>query len=182
MRAILSHIAFVVNNIEDVLKQKPLQGMEQGCIEAFESEGTRELYLGGQQELGRVLLMQPIAAGPYERALKKRGAGLHHIALDVSSITEFISQISGSGWYIHPSGFQEFPQSKTLFLARPGNPFLVELCERRHANEVKSFVSEMEVTLEKEALVSVLNCARLKPGFLNHLVISNKSYPLRTFF
>lgn len=182
MSATLNHIAFVVNNIEEVLKQTPVQGMEQGSIETFESEGTRELYLGGQKELGKVLLMQPISAGPYQRALENRGAGLHHIALDVVSIDEFVSQIAGSGWYIHPSGFKEFPQTKTLFLARPGNPFLVELCERGHVNEAKSFVYEVEVNVEKEGLISALNCDRLRPGLMNHLMINNKTYPLSTFY
>ena len=99
MKTALNHVAFLVQSIEHALERNSFSSVDVGEIEAFPSEGTRELYVGSPA-MGRILFMQAIAEGPYQRALEKRGEGLHHIALDVESIDAFVSQISGSGWYL----------------------------------------------------------------------------------
>lgn len=38
--------------------------------------------------------------GAYTRAMKKRGPGLHHIAVDVLNLESFVDDLSGSGWLL----------------------------------------------------------------------------------
>jgi hypothetical protein len=85
MKAALNHVAFLVGSIESAIRLIPSPSADRGNIEEFPSEGTRELYVG-DSIMGRLLLMQPIGAGPYQRAMKKRGESLHHLALDVENL------------------------------------------------------------------------------------------------
>src|ERR1044071_1670066 len=94
----LNHVAFLVDSIEMVLEENIFDPGAIGEIEEFPSEGTRELYIGQSDQMGKLLLMQANGPGPYQDALNKRGTGLHHIAIDVPSIDDFVATLSGSGW------------------------------------------------------------------------------------
>ena len=71
------HTAILVENIEEVVTSWSLDDANLQSVEEFESEGTRELYVGQDEKANRLLLIQPTSKGPYLRAFEKRGAGLH---------------------------------------------------------------------------------------------------------
>ena len=120
----LDHVALVVRRIEPVLDR--LEGLEAGPIEAFPSEGTREVYLGAG--VARLLLMEPTTAdGPYARALAKRGPGLHHVAVETPDLDEFLAQVRG--WLLVPACLPGLAQTRTAWLARPGVATLLEVHE-----------------------------------------------------
>jgi hypothetical protein len=56
---ILDHIAFVVPSLERALQALGTVRFAVGEPQAYPSEGTRELYVGDPDQVGRLLLMQP---------------------------------------------------------------------------------------------------------------------------
>jgi hypothetical protein len=98
------------------------------AIESFPAEGTQEQYVELAERVPRLLLLQPIGAGPYSRALKKRGPGLHHIGAKTQSVKALIPDIREHGLLMHPISIQTIEHG-VAWLCRPGLPFLIELAE-----------------------------------------------------
>lgn len=98
------------------------------AIETFPAEGTQEQYVEFSEQTPRLLLLQPIAAGPYARALAKRGPGLHHIGARTPSIDALVPRLSELGLLMHPISIQTLKQG-VAWLCKPGLPFLIELSE-----------------------------------------------------
>lgn len=164
----LNHVAILVKNIEQSLKRISVSEELVNNIEEFPSEGTRELYIGGKNQYGRILLMQAIGDGPYKQALTKRGPGLHHIAIDVDNIDFFLEGISGSGWLLHPRSIYYYKENRQLYLSRPGIPTLIEVQERKNIPASPEFlVTNLSLETDKKELLESLNCVSLTSG--NHL-------------
>jgi len=140
MNAFMDHIAILVESIDTIIpKIKELQ-LRCGKVEEFPSEGTRELYVGTNDEGGRLLFIQPIKEGPYQSALDRRGPGLHHIAIQVTELEQYIESLSPSGWYLHPKSLKTLKESRTVWLARPGVPTLLEVFTSGSFFEPKDYV------------------------------------------
>ncbi len=127
MLPFLNHVAVLVSSAERAGATCASSGYELGPVEDFPSEGTREIYVGAPASEGLLLLMEAIGPGPYQSALKKRGPGLHHIAVHVGSVEEYVAGLAGSGWLLHPASLQMLAHRKTVFLARPGLHALIEV-------------------------------------------------------
>lgn len=156
-----SHVAILVPSVRkaaDVLRQF---GFDIGEEEIFEE--TKEIYVQGS-ERNSLLLMEPKGAGSYQRALKKRGPGLHHLAIDVLDLEEFLDSLSGSGWLLHINSLKTIKNLKTAYLARPGFPALIEVQEKKKLTSGPDFVEGISVNLGSnfEKLLS--------PIGLNHIV------------
>ena len=148
----IDHVAFLVRNIEEVLERLDLEPV--GPIESFPSEGTREVYLGDEGRSARLLLMQPLGeAGPYARALRKRGPGLHHVALRTASIDAFLNE-STAGWLMHPSSFETRAHG-TIWMARPGIGTLLEVVEQAKPLSGARVVERVEVPAPPELMRSL---------------------------
>lgn len=160
MKSALNHVAILVKSIESALEQNPFSSADIGEIEEFPSEGTRELYVGSPV-MGRILFMQAIGEGPYQRALEKHGAGLHHIALDVENIDEFVRQLSGSGWYLHPVSLDYYKKRKQVYLCRPGTPVLMEIQERQIFEDDDYFIQKVGFPFASADRLKALCCDRL---------------------
>lgn len=162
MKSVLNHVAILVAKIESALEKKLFPTDSLGVIEDFEAEGTRELYIGPEQQIGRVLLMQATGPGPYQTAWDKRGAGLHHIALDVLNVDEYLSSLTGSGWLLHPTSLDFYKAQKLVFLCRPGVPLLVEVQQvKQFYEDDESFIEEAAFPFGEERLLHALQCERL---------------------
>ena len=85
--------------------------------EIWDGEGTKEIYIE-RDKSNSLLLMEPIKAGAYQRALEKRGPGLHHLAINVSNLEDYILSLAGSGWFLHPRSIKTIKQSQTAYLAK----------------------------------------------------------------
>lgn len=153
----LDHAALVVVSIEAALKRLGISA-DPSAIEEFPEEGTRELYLGGEGTPGRLLLMQPIGPGPYERSLRKRGEGLHHLAFRIDDIAAFSESISDTGWLLHPRSLLAARRSSQLWLCRPGVKTLIEVSEGHSPYRGAPFVARVGVSAAAEltGLVSAL--------------------------
>ncbi|MCB0421303.1 MAG: hypothetical protein KDD61_09915 [Bdellovibrionales bacterium] len=179
MKSVLNHIAILVESIESVVGKIQVPKSHLGVLEEFPSEGTKEMYIGGSNQMGRLLLMQAIGDGPYKRAMEKRGPGIHHIALDVLSIDSFVSNLSGSGWLLHPKSLEFYSNHRSVFLCRQNVPVLIEVQERKKLEEDNFFISELELPFGEERLMNSLLCDRLKIGVDIKMKIGNEQVLVR---
>ena len=124
----MDHVAILTASIEETAAGLGIQ-VEPAAVEEFPSEGTRELYVGDADAPARLLLMQPIGAGPYADALAKRGSGLHHVAFGHPDPEGLAESISGSGWLVHPSSIRLMRDAGQIWLCRPGVHTLIEVNE-----------------------------------------------------
>lgn len=142
VRMVPNHLALLVRSADQAAARLRDCGFSIGPAEEWEGEGTREIYVG--REKGHsLLLMEPVKAGAYLRAMQKRGPGLHHFAIDVLDMEAFLTAIASSGWLLHPRSVQTLAQSRTVYLARPGFPALVEVQERKALDDLPLFVNQV---------------------------------------
>lgn len=174
-----SHVAILVPSVRKAADYLRQFDFEIGSEEDWDGEGTREVYVEKDKN-NSLLLMEPIKAGAYQRALEKRGPGLHHLAIDVLSMDKFVESIAGSGWLLHPMSLKTIRHSQTAYLARPGFPSLIEVQQRDELNERPLFVSKISVLLDEksESLLTAVGLNRVvkheigKPSLLlgNHRI------------
>lgn len=105
--------------------------------------------------------MEPIADGAYRRAMEKRGPGLHHIAIDVLDLEAYISYLSGTGWLLHPRSIETLKATRTVYLARPGIPMLIEVQERDRFSEAPKFIERVCLPLPNEQF-RIMNSLRAR--------------------
>lgn len=126
----IDHIAFLVSSLDDALEALADLGLDAQPVQTFDSEGSRECYLGGETNCARLLLIEAVGPGPYADAMDRRGPGLHHVALAVDDLDAFLAEVvDGSGWLVHPRSFHTKATANTVWLARPGVEALVECFE-----------------------------------------------------
>lgn len=126
MQLILDHIGILTSSIGRSAAHFP-SGFTLHEPELMPSEGTREQYATLDSKRGpSVLLLQPVQPGPYQRALEKRGPGLHHLGLATDSLEEATAKLHSLGLLLHPDSLKTHAHG-CVWLCRPGVPFLVEL-------------------------------------------------------
>ena len=148
----INHIALLVPSVDKAAEIARQAGLPVGPIEEFEGEGTREVYVGEPSHSTLLLLLEPIKEGAYSRAMSKRGPGLHHIAIDVLDVDEFAHGLSRTGWLLHPESLHTLKKTKTIWLARPGVPMLVEVQQRKSLEAKPLFIQRMNMPLDKTSL------------------------------
>ncbi len=171
-----NHVAVLVPSVKKAAEYLKQFDFKIGKEEEWEGEGTKEIYV----ELGRVnslLLMEPIKPGAYQRALEKRGPGLHHLAIDVLNLESFLEAIALSGWLLHPTSLKTMKQTKTAYLARPGFPALIEVQEREKLNNGLLFVNEIVLKMDSihEKLLEPIGLHNVvKAGLVNECSINGE--------
>lgn len=132
MKSHLTHVAILVNSIERVARFFAERNFHINSPESFESEGTREIYVGNNNKnSSTILLVEPMGEGPYNKALKKRGAGIHHIGLDVENLADYCVGLGqAAGWLLHTHSLRSIPKLRTAYLIRPSVPLMLEVHER----------------------------------------------------
>lgn len=115
--------------------------------ESFPAEGTQEQYVEFAEQTPKLLLLQPIAPGPYAKALAKRGPGLHHIGVKAPSIEALVPRMREHGLLLHPISIQTIKRG-VVWLCRPGMPFLIELMEL-YEGEVCDNIGAFDLGLPK---------------------------------
>ncbi len=145
-----NHVALLVPSVRkaaDFLRRFEFQI---GPEEEFDGEGTREIYV----EFGRsnaLLLLEPFKPGAYQRAMEKRGPGLHHLAIDVSNLDQFLASLPEGGWSLHQISSKTIEKTRTAWLYRRGFPSLIEVHEREKLNSAPLFVNKLTLPIEGKA-------------------------------
>lgn len=137
-----SHVAILVRSVRRAAEYLKGFGFEIGDEEDWDGEGTREIYVARDKE-NSLLLMEPVKSGAYQRALNKRGPGLHHLAIDVPDLDSYLQSIAGSGWLLHPISVKTIKKNQTAYLARPGFPALIEVQEQKKLSHGALFVDKV---------------------------------------
>ncbi len=140
-----NHVALLLPSVRkaaDYLRQFDLQI---GPEEVFAGEGTKEIYVeyGKQNSL---LLLEAIGPGPYQNALNKRGPGVHHLAIDVMNVEEFLAGLPKDGWKVHEISAKTIKRSRTAWLYYAGFPGLIEVQEREKLNLSEPFLEKVFLT------------------------------------
>lgn len=114
----IDHVALLVRSVERAAKSLERLGVGSiGAKDTFPGEGTAEIYVGDPDRGARLLLLEAIGPGPYQRALAKRGPGLHHLALVAGDVPAAVARGTAAGWVLKKPG-------AVSWLARPGAPLL----------------------------------------------------------
>ncbi|MBN8654958.1 MAG: VOC family protein [Anaerolineae bacterium] len=164
MKACINHVAVLLPSLTNAITRLRKDGINVEPPQKFISEGTEESYAGLEKLHARLLLMTPIGTGQYKRALEKRGAGLHHIAIDVDDIEAFIFKMSSTGWLLHPSSLQRYKEGLAIYFARPGVNTLIEV-EKRKVKIYDNFINKIYIPVErgKEKYITDLSLKNLIP-------------------
>jgi 4-hydroxyphenylpyruvate dioxygenase-like putative hemolysin len=147
MESRLSHVALLVPSADTSAKVLNSCGIETGEAEVFDSEGTKEIYIGSyDSQNGLLLLVESISDGPYKRAMTKRGPSLHHLAIDVRNVEQCVSTAQSLGWMLHPVSTQTMTH-KTAWLYRKGLPTLIEVHQKKELASKLLQVSKIEIPI-----------------------------------
>ncbi len=142
-------VALLVSSVERSARFLNSLGIETGEPEVFESEGTKEVYVGSYaSHRGLLLLLESIADGPYKRALLKRGPSLHHLAIDVLDTKAAVSRAVAAGWKLHTISSQTLAH-KTAWLYLEGIPTLIEIHQKSELSPLPLRISGVELPLQK---------------------------------
>lgn len=155
-----SHIAVLVPSVRKAADYLRQLNFHIGEEEVFET--TREIYVQGDEK-NPLLLMEPKGPGSYQRALDKRGPGVHHLAIDVLDIDGFLNSIAGSGWLLHLNSLQSLKNYRTAYLSRPGFPALIEVQEKEALQEGSLFVQKVSLNfaINHKGLVESVGLAQI---------------------
>lgn len=178
-----SHVAVLVPSVRKAADYLRQFQFEIGEEEAFAE--TREIYVQGS-ERNALLLMEAKETGSYHKALKKRGPGVHHLAIDVLDIEKYLSSLAGSGWLLHLNSLKCLKDNRTAYLARPGFPALIEVQEKKKLSVGPLFVSEVSLNcdtglarlVKSVGLNEVLKASTGSPW----LTVQNKKIELKNLF
>ncbi|MEH7383084.1 methylmalonyl-CoA epimerase [Bacillus sp. JJ1533] len=135
----IDHIGIAVSSIENSLPfYTNVLNLQVEGIEEVESEKVRVAFIKiGESKLE---LLEPLSPeSPIAKFIEKRGEGIHHIALGVSSIEERIQEIKEQGIRM----LADEPKfgaggAKIVFMhPKSTGSILYELCEKPSKGEMK---------------------------------------------
>lgn len=127
----LEHIGIAVKNLEVSNKLfAKLLGKPHYKIEEVESEGVRTSFFAvGDIKIELLEATRPDSA--IAKHIEKRGEGLHHLAFEVESMEERISELAASGFSPLADKPKPGADNKMIIFLHPKttNGVLVELCK-----------------------------------------------------
>jgi len=102
--------------------------------------------------------------GAYRSALRKRGPGIHHVAITTDDFDALNEKLSCLGWFVHPYSLRNYKKGKTVFYARPGVHALIELITQKELPNSPALISEVLIHTEsgKEDCINGIGIHGLK--------------------
>ncbi len=129
----IDHIGIAVRSIKDALPfYVDCLHMPLIAIEEVTTQQVRVAFL--QVGESKVELLEPISdTSPIAKFIEKKGEGIHHVALGVTSIEERISQMKANGIpMIHDQPVEGAGGANVAFLHPKGTGgVLYEFCEKK---------------------------------------------------
>jgi methylmalonyl-CoA epimerase len=138
---LLDHLGIAVADLEAGIRlYRDLLGLELERIEEVPQEGVRVAFLKLDRSgsAGHVELLAPTgSAGAIARFLKKRGPGLHHLAVAVDDIARVMAACRAAGLELLDSVPRPGAGDKPIAFLHPRSTggVLIELCDRRTGDE-----------------------------------------------
>lgn len=127
----IDHIGIAVKDIEAVLGfYSDALGLENIGFEVVEDQGVRVAMLPVGES--RIELLEPINdESPIAKYIGKRGEGIHHICLDVDSVSETLSEMKSRGLQLIDNAPRPGAHNKQIAFVHPkaSNGVLIELSQ-----------------------------------------------------
>ena len=128
----LDHIGVAVSNLDEALKvYERILGLKVEKRRVIEEQKIKTaLLLAGDV---KIELMEPTdEEGPVARFIKKRGEGMHHIALTISNLEEFLQKIKEKGIALVDEKPRVGVEGYRMAFLHPKSTknVLIELCEK----------------------------------------------------
>jgi methylmalonyl-CoA epimerase len=127
----ISHIGIAVRSLDEAIPlYRDILGLAWEGTETVESEQVRVAFFRIGET--RIELLEPLSPeSAIAKHLEKRGAGIHHIALEVNDIKRCLSELADQGiQLIHERPKQGAHNAKVAFLhPKSTGGVLFELCE-----------------------------------------------------
>lgn len=180
-----SHVAILVPSVRKAADFLRRYDFQIGKEEEWDGEGTKEIYVE-REKSNSLLLMEPIKPGAYQRAMDKRGPGLHHLAIDVLRLDDYLESLAGSGWLLHPISIETMKKTRTAYLSRPGFPALIEVQEQEKLVEREIFVSNISIALDASLtkLIKHIGLENIVKTSIEttELVLAGEKFALKDFY
>ena len=128
----LEHIGIAVSNLDEALEvYEKILGLKVKKIRVIEEQKVKAaLLLAGKI---KIELIEPTdEEGPVARFIQKRGEGMHHIALTVSNLEEFLQKIKEKGIALVDEKPRIGVEGYRMAFLHPKSTksVLIELCEK----------------------------------------------------
>ncbi|NQV42959.1 MAG: methylmalonyl-CoA epimerase [Candidatus Marinimicrobia bacterium] len=128
----ISHIAIAGDNPEQTrVLYEDILGLKAEGSEAVRQEGvTTHFYQAGESSLE---LLEPLSAEtPVGKFLEKRGPGLHHIALEVEGLDDYVQKLKDAGIVLLSDAPTVGAHDMRIIFIHPKSAggVLIELCEK----------------------------------------------------
>jgi methylmalonyl-CoA mutase C-terminal domain/subunit len=127
----IDHIAIAVKNLDESLKfYKESLGLEFEGIEIVEEQKVKTAFLKVGET--HIELLEPTSnESTVHKFLEKRGEGLHHIAIKVENITEYLSKLEDNDVLLIDKEPKMGAKDKKIAFVHPKSTsgVLLELCE-----------------------------------------------------
>jgi methylmalonyl-CoA epimerase len=129
----IDHIGIAVRSIEETIGYYTEHlKMKHICTETIPRQGVRVAILDAGN--CKIELLEPLTPeSPVQTFLKKRGEGLHHIALKTAEMKQAMKEMEKEGIQFVQNEPQEGAMGKRVIFIHPrsSHGVLVELCEKR---------------------------------------------------
>jgi methylmalonyl-CoA epimerase len=132
----IDHLGIAVASIEKARQLYESLGLRVAHEETVQHEQVRVAMI--PMEGGRIELLQPTAEdSPVGRFLKKRGEGLHHVALQVDDIAATLATLKAQGARLVNEQIQVGAEGHLYFFVHPSSAggVLLEICQDVSAGE-----------------------------------------------
>jgi methylmalonyl-CoA/ethylmalonyl-CoA epimerase len=126
----IDHLGIAVANLDAARKLYESLGLKVAHEETVEHEQVRVAMI--PMEGGRIELLEATAEdSPVGRFLKKRGEGLHHVALHVDNIAEALANLKAQGARLVNEQVQVGAGGHLYFFVHPSSAggVLLEICQ-----------------------------------------------------
>lgn len=116
---IIDHVGIAVNSIEDAVPGwAALLGGPPTGEERVEAQGVRVAFFGSGH--GRIELLEPLDEGsPIARHLERRGAGVHHVCLEVADLEAALRRAGDEGWSAIPPAVRSGAEGARIAFLHP---------------------------------------------------------------
>ena len=131
---IIEHIGIAVKSLEEAVRHyEHALGLTAGNFEQIDEQGVRVAMLPIGES--RIELLEPtVDDSPIARFLRKRGEGLHHIAVRVDNIEASLERMKRAGAQLIDASPQRGAHNTRIAFVHPSsmNGVLLELVEHEH--------------------------------------------------
>ena len=129
----IDHIAFAVNNLNSSAKLfEKLFNVKSSKTEIIEKENVKIKFL--QIDKSKIELLEGVGEdSTISKFIKKKGEGIHHVAIEVDNIEQEIKRLKKEGFRVINNSISYGGNNKLISFLHPKetNGVLIEICQKK---------------------------------------------------